>query len=72
MKEANNYPYHQVYNSAQSNYKYRLRDLEKCIQNQRSLISYDGLLDGIQALVQDCEPMKKNKNVDNFLSRCKK
>lgn len=52
------------------NPKLRFREIEKCIQNPKSLISYDGLLDSIQALAFDCEPMKKNKNVDNFLSRC--
>lgn len=50
--------------------RHRLKELELTIHNQNALISYDGLLDGIQALVLDCEPMKKNKNIDNFLCRC--
>ena len=48
----------------------RKKELESNIKNPKSLISIDGLLDGITALVLDCEPMKKNKNIDNFLSRC--
>jgi hypothetical protein len=49
---------------------YRKKELETLIRNPKSLINLDGLLDGITALVLDCEPMKKNKNIDNFLSRC--
>ena len=48
----------------------RKKELESIVKNPKSLISVDGLLDGITALVFDCEPMKKNKNIDNFLSRC--
>lgn len=48
----------------------RKKDLEQAIKNPNSLLSVDGLLDGITALVLDCEPMRKNKNIDNFLSRC--
>jgi hypothetical protein len=40
------------------------------VKNTKSLINMDGLLDSITALVLDCEPMKKNKNIDNFLNRC--
>ncbi|CAF0772865.1 unnamed protein product [Brachionus calyciflorus] len=47
----------------------RKKELESSIKNPKSLISIDGLLDGMTALVLDCEPMKKNKNIDNFLSR---
>ena len=50
----------------------RKKELECSIKNPKSLISVDGLLDGITALVLDCEPMRKNKNIDNFLSRCKR
>ena len=57
--------------TSQHTRRHRLKELEQTIQNQKSLISYHGLLDGIQALVLDCEPMKKNKNIDNFLCRCK-
>jgi hypothetical protein len=49
----------------------RKKDLEASIRSPKSLINIDGLLDSITALVLDCEPMKKNKNIDNFLSRCK-
>ncbi len=51
---------------------YRKKELESLIRNPKSLINLDGLLDSITALVLDCEPMKKNKNIDNFLSRCMK
>ncbi len=66
----NNNNYHQQQQS-QSNRVQRKKELECIIRNPKSLISVDGLLDGITALVLDCEPMKKNKNIDNFLSRCK-
>ena len=46
-------------------------ELVNLIQNKKSLINIDGLLDGLIALVLDCEPLKKNKNIDNFLNRCK-
>jgi hypothetical protein len=46
-------------------------ELVHIIRNKNSLISIDGLLDGITALVLDCEPLRKNKNIDNFLCRCK-
>jgi hypothetical protein len=49
----------------------RRKELENALKNPRSLISIDGLLDGITALVLDCEPMRKNKNIENFLNRCK-
>ena len=55
----------------QSNRMQRKKELESLIKNPKSLISADGLLDGITALVLDCEPMRKNKNIDNFLNRCK-
>ena len=67
MKEVHNQIQHQL---NASNRKQRIKELEQSMQNQKSLISYDGLMDGIQALVLDCEPMKKNKNIDNFLTRC--
>jgi hypothetical protein len=46
------------------------RELTTMIKSKSSLISIDGLLDGLSALVLDCEPMRKNKNIDNFLCRC--
>ncbi len=49
----------------------RRKELENALKNPKSLISVDGLLDGITALVLDCEPMRKNKNIENFLNRCK-
>jgi len=53
-----------------SNYRtVKCNELSNLIRNKKSLINIDGLLDGITALVLDCEPMKKNKNIDNFLCR---
>lgn len=57
-------------NHDKANRNQRRKELESIIKNSKSLISIDGLLDGITALVLDCEPMKKNKNIDNFLNRC--
>ena len=48
----------------------RKKELELAVRSQNSLINVDSLLDGITALVFDCEPMRKNKNIDNFLGRC--
>ena len=48
----------------------RRMQLESMTRMNKSLIGIDGLLDSINALVLDCEPMKKNKNIENFLSRC--
>lgn len=62
---------HQQAASATCKISMRQKELEKIIENPKSLLNIDGLLDGITALVLDCEPMKKNKNIDNFLNRCK-
>lgn len=48
----------------------RKKELELAVRSANSLINVDSLLDGITALVFDCEPMRKNKNIDNFLGRC--
>lgn len=74
MKEV---PNNHQYSHKDSNVKKKdSRDSERgelvnLIQNKKSLINIDGLLDGLIALVLDCEPLKKNKNIDNFLNRCK-
>ncbi len=52
-------------------YNQRIKDLEGLMKNPKSLLSIDGLMDSIIALVLDCEPMKKNKNIENFINRCK-
>jgi hypothetical protein len=77
MKEAYNHQNNSSLNNnnhhnqmQQSSRLQRKKELESIVKNPKSLISVDGLLDGITALVFDCEPMKKNKNIDNFLSRC--
>ena len=54
----------------QASMRNRRMELEAVIKKNKSLIGVDGLLDGINALVLDCEPMRKNKNIENFLSRC--
>lgn len=69
MKEATQHQQQQTNNNPNIKAN-RKKELDNVIKNPKSLISIDGLLDGITALVLDCEPMKKNKNIDNFLSRC--
>ena len=48
-----------------------MRDLESRIQDQRSIISVDCLLDAVQSLVADCDhtSIRKIKNIDAFTSR---
>ncbi len=50
--------------------EHQRKELTAMIRSKSSLINIDGLLDGLSALVLDCEPMRKNKNIDNFLTRC--
>jgi hypothetical protein len=52
-------------------YSQRIKELESLMKNPKSLLSIDGLMDSLIALVLDCEPMRKNKNIENFLNRCK-
>lgn len=47
----------------------RAKDIELLIKDSKSNINIDSLLDAIIALVLDCEPMRKNKNIENFLNR---
>ena len=53
--------------------KERLRKLELRIQDNRSIINVDCLLDAVQALVSDCDhpAIRKIKNIDAFVNRCK-
>ena len=53
--------------------KRRLRDLEAKIRDPRSIINVDCLLDAVQSVVADCDhtAIRKIKNVDAFVSRCK-
>ncbi|XP_066272785.1 rho-associated protein kinase 1-like isoform X14 [Branchiostoma lanceolatum] len=52
----------------------RLARLEQRVRDLKCEINIDGLLDGIAALVTDCNfpALRKNKNVDNFLARYEK
>jgi hypothetical protein len=59
-----------IENENNANRSNRQKELESLLKNPKSLISTDGLLDSITALVLDCEPMRKNKNIENFLNRC--
>lgn len=52
-------------------YNQRIKDLESLMKNPKSILSIDGLMDSIIAFALDCEPMKKNKIIENFLNRCK-
>ncbi|XP_029640242.1 rho-associated protein kinase 2 isoform X1 [Octopus sinensis] len=49
----------------------RLKDLEREIKTTTSNINLDGLMDGLTSLVADLDypALRRNKNVDNFLSR---
>ena len=50
----------------------RLRDLESKLQDPRSILNVDCLLDAVISLVDDCDhpAIRKIKNVDAFVSRC--
>ena len=52
---------------------HRLSELESKIRDPRSIINVDCLLDAVQSLVGDCDhpAIRKIKNVDAFVSRCK-
>lgn len=52
-------------------YNQRIKDIDTLLKNPRSYVNIDGLMDSLIALVLDCEPMRKNKNVESFLNRCK-
>lgn len=51
----------------------RQRKLEALIRDPRSPINVESLLDGLNSLVLDLDfpALRKNKNIDNFLNRCK-
>jgi len=51
--------------------KGRLAQLEEWIQDNRSIINVDCLLDAVQALVADCDhpAIRKIKNIDAFVNR---
>jgi predicted transcriptional regulator len=53
--------------------KRRLRELESKLRDPRSIINVDCLLDAVQSVVADCDhtAIRKIKNVDAFVSRCK-
>jgi len=56
---------------ADSDRRERLGHLEETIQDNRSIINVDCLLDAVQALVSDCDhpAIRKIKNVDAFVNR---
>ena len=51
----------------------RLRDIESKIQDARSIVNVDGLLDCVLNIISDCDhpAIRKIKNIDSFVSRCK-
>lgn len=53
--------------------RHRLRLLEDRIQDPRSIVNVDCLLDTVQALVADCDhpSVKRMKNVEAYTNRCK-
>ncbi|XP_078360692.1 rho-associated protein kinase 2-like isoform X2 [Oculina patagonica] len=52
----------------------RRENLENFVRNPRNELYIEGLLDGIQSLVCDCDfpALRRNKNVENFLQRYEK
>lgn len=52
----------------------RRENLERSVQSPRNELYIEGLLDGIQSLVSDCNfpALRRNKNVENFLQRYEK
>ncbi|CAH1772749.1 unnamed protein product [Owenia fusiformis] len=52
----------------------RLGHIEECVRNPNSELNVNGLLDGISAIVLDCNfpAIRRNKNVENFLTRYEK
>ncbi|KAJ7375003.1 Rho-associated protein kinase 2 [Desmophyllum pertusum] len=52
----------------------RRENLENYVRNPRNDLYIEGLLDGIQSLVCDCDfpALRRNKNVENFLQRYEK
>lgn len=52
----------------------RRENLERSVQSPRNELYIEGLLDGIQSLVSDCDfpALRRNKNVENFLQRYEK
>ena len=51
----------------------RLRDIEVKIQDPRSIINVDCLIDAVLNIIRDCDhpAIRKIKNIDAFVSRCK-
>lgn len=51
----------------------RIRDLEVKIQDPRSIVNVDCLIDAVQNIMSDCDhpAIRKIKNIDAFVSRCK-
>lgn len=52
----------------------RRENLERYVRDPRNELYIEGLLDGIQSLVCDCDfpALRRNKNVENFLQRYEK
>lgn len=50
----------------------RLRDIEVKIQDPRSIVNVDCLIDAVQNILSDCDhpAIRKIKNIDAFVSRC--
>jgi hypothetical protein len=48
----------------------RLKELDDLLNDAKSCVNIDGLIDGLIALILDCEPMRKNKNIECFMKRC--
>lgn len=53
--------------------KAALMRLTEKLLDSRSPLNLDGLLDGVAALVNDCDhpALRRIKNIESFLQRCK-
>ena len=51
----------------------RLRDVESKIQDAKSIVNVDCLIDAVENIMRDCDhpAIRKIKNIDAFVSRCK-
>ena len=58
-------------NKVDEDRKRRLREIEAKIQDPRSVLNVDCLIDAVQSVVSDCDhpAIRKIKNIDTFVSR---
>ena len=59
--------------STGESFESRFEKIDGTLKDPKSEVNVDCLLDGLDALVYDLDfpALRKNKNIDNFLNRCK-